>query len=317
MLGTVRRMSNQKRTPEELERLRAEGERRTGQARDGLKSVELARKRLPENIYALACEACRFQLLFPWVDADLGTVIRLAVDQRMESVWKLFSLPRVDPHEAREFFRLALMAPYEWGQEKSVLDEKWRIEKIAHLCGSLGSLLEQAPFSVGERETNILKVAACAAYRRKYGKVLPLDHPSLIEIIETTAAVEESFMYGEKAVETVDRNQFTSFQDAVAPFLNDPHRGFNAPSQADCLRELRDYCYRELEAHRQRLPRKIAQSSARRTYVIRQVSKFTRQVLSQPYHEYVAATVVVVLDLPEDGSQCLDGDYVRKVTADL
>lgn len=313
-------MSNQERTPEELERFRAEAERRVQQARDGLKRIELTRKRLPETIDAWACEILRFQLQEgSWVTVDLGAVIRLAADARMGPVWKFFSSPRLDPHKALEYFQLALMAPDYWRHDNSVIAEKRRVERIADLCGKLGSLLEQAPFHIGEIETNLLKVAACAAYRRESGKVLPLDHPFLIEIIKNapTRVVEISFTYGEDVVETVDRNQLACYRNAVTPFLNDPGIGVNAPSLADCLRELRDYCYRKLEAHRQRLPRKITHSSARRTYVMRQLSKFMREVLHQPYHEYVATTVVVALDLPEEGSQCLDGDFVRKVTADL
>lgn len=313
-------MSNQERTPEELEQVRAEAERRAEQASDGLKRIELARKRLPETVYAWACDILRFQLQpGSWFNGDVGAVIRLAADLRMVKVWKKLSLPRVDPHEALAYFKLALMAPAEWRYDNLVIAKKQRVKKIADLCGGLGSLLEQAPFHVGEIETNILKVAACAAYRRECGEVLPLDDPLLIDIIKNapTRAVEVTFMYGEEAVETVDRNQLSCYRNAVAPFLNDPVIGVNAPSLADCLRELRDYCYRKLEAHRQRLPRKIAQPSARRTYVIRQLSKFMRRVLDQPYHEYVAMTVVVALDLPEEGSQCLDADFVRKVTADL
>lgn len=313
-------MSNEERTPQEVERVLAEAERRAVEARDGLKRIELARKRLPETIYAWACEILRFQLQpGSWVSADLGAVIRLAADERMRRVWELLSLPRVDPHKALEYFQLALMAPDKWRHDNAVIREKRRVKEIADLCGRLGSILEQAPFHVGEIETNILKVAACAAYRRECGKVLPLDHPSLIEIIKNTPtqAVEvRFFMEGEETVET-DQNQLACYRNAVAPFLNDPAIGVNVPSLADCLRELRDYCYRTLEAHRQRLPHKITQSSARRTYVIRQLSKFMRQVLDQPYHEYVATTVVVALDLPEEGPQCLDGDIVSKVTANL
>ena len=288
-------MPNQKRTLEEWD---AAAERRVEEASDGLKRIELARKRLPETVYAWACDILRFQLRpRSWFNGDLGAVIRLAADERMQTVWELLSLPRVDPYKALEYFQLTAMAPSEWIRDNSVIAEKRRIEKIADLCGSLESLLKQAPLHVRQVASDIVKIA----------------NPRDPEVPVGPFSIEK-IMWGEERVEMLDRNQLRKLLNGLVI----THRVVeaDAPSLADCLRKLRDYCYRTLEAPRQRLPRKITQSSAFRTYVIRRLSKFMRQVLNQPYHEYVATTVVVALDLSEKEAECVDGDFVRKVTAD-
>jgi hypothetical protein len=260
-------MSNQERTPEELERFRVEAERKAEQVRDGLKRLELARRWLPETIYEHVHNLLRFQLRPEMMDLD--TVIRLAADQRMRSVWELLSPPRVDAHKALEYFELALKAPGDWKRDDSVIAEKRRVENVADLCGKLATLLEQKPFYLTETKKVVVRNGVCYSAH------------------------------------------------TIGEFLADPRTGVYPYSLADGLTALRDYCCRKLAEHRQRLPRKITHSSACRTYVIRQLSKFMREVLGQPYHERVASTVEVVLDLPEEESRCLDGDFVRKVTRNL
>ena len=287
-------MSDDKRTLEEWD---AEAKRRAEEASGGLKLIELARKRLPslpETVYAWARDILRFQSQPRcWFNGDVGAVIRLVADQRMEKVWELFLLRRVNPLEALEYCQLAVTTPYEWTCDSLVIAKRRRLEKIADLCVSLESLLKEPPFHI-ETITDLLTIA---------DELLPVGVRCITMI-----------MWGKDPVETEDRNQLRNW--AGEPSLDELIIEPDTPFIGSGLRAVRDYCYLALEASQQRLPRKIAQPSARRTYVSRQLSKLMRRMFNQPYHEYVATTVAVALDLSEEGSECIDGDFVRKVTAD-
>lgn len=237
-----------------------ETERLAKLARDGLKRVELARKWLPEIVYRLACEVLRIQLQRGVSYLDLGDVIRVAADKRMKDVWKLFFLPGLDPDNARKYFSLSIEASKWWQRDNSVVADKWRLEEIADLCGRLITLLEELPF--------------------------PLIAP---KVAEQWTAFRGC---GDEAALTANQKLRMVIAWRLGLFLDKPEfAGVDPFSLADSLRAVRDHCYRELAMHRQRLPRKINQSSARRTYVIRHLAEFMTQVFGKVYYKGASSSV--------------------------
>lgn len=292
-------MSNQESTSKELEWHLLESywewhdlplcQKRELQA--GPKYIKHARKWLPETVYTWALNALRSRSnsnpdqTFMDPTVDLLAVLHVAMDERMQDVWRLLSLPRVGPDKALEYFQLAVTAALQWQCDHFFTFLKKDVEEVAHLCGRLATAMKKSGYLFKKKPT---EARYFAAYQGECGD----------EALEWLSGSGFNF----------HRN---TYRNGIGAFMH-PSRGVDADFLATYLTEVSDYCNRELAKRRKRLPRSLSKkrlASSARTYAIRRLAEFMTRVLGKPHYDAIATTVMVALDLSED----LDGELVRKL----